>query len=156
MFGYEKLELLRTQNNKTMINAILQDTATKETPAFSLKQLHDKAFYTRAEYALAFKFDDYLTAYRGQAPKTAVYVHYDSNQQRLSSYELPLTKLALMANEEGRLRFSPTQLKNEGAKRLEDSEGEFPNQEHLTEAQAAYMGTKARLMQYYFRSGQEW
>ncbi len=156
LFGYEKLELLRTQSNKKIINSILQDTAQKDAPAFSLKQIHDKAFYVRAEYALAFKFDEYLSAYRGQAPKVAVYVHYDgTKQQQLSSFEMPLTKLALLADEDRRLKFTPAQLRAEGAKKIEDSEDEFPNEEHMREAQSAYMGTKARLMQYYFKSNKE-
>lgn len=153
--AYNKLGLLEQQNDKKVIDSVMQDVPTNNA-TFSLKQIKDAAFFTRAKYVLAFSFDEQVKKFRGQVPTSAVYVHYDSNGQKLSSYTMPLTKLALLANKEGRLNLNPSRLKKENAEQLERDKENFPNQDHLKEAQSAYMGTKSRLMQFYNKSGVEW
>ena len=157
--AYDKLEKMRTITNQKMINGIMQDsaTSTKLPAALNINKQKSKAFYIRAEYVLAFSFDEKVAMFRGQVPKSAIYVHYDSNGQKLSSYNLPLTSLAMLIDEEGRLtNINPAKLRNEGAIKIEDSKKDFPNEDHLKESQAAYMGTKSRLMQYYNKTGIEW
>lgn len=159
LIAYDKLEKMRIIANQKMIRSIIQDSATNmKLPAgLNINRQKNKTFYTRAEYILAFSFDEKVAIFREQVPKSAIYVHYDSNGQQLSSYKLPLISLAMMIDEEARLKnINPTRLKNEGAIKIEDSKKEFPNSEHMKESQAAYMGTKSRLMQYYNKTGMEW
>jgi len=65
------------------------------------------------KYLLAFNFDAKLTAFRGQLPKEAVYVIWDSKTKTTKSYQMPMNKLIELANEEGRLFLKAGDLKGE-------------------------------------------
>lgn len=159
LLAYQKLDKAENLVKTKAISAIMQDTLNNTSIPAALHFSNDKSkvFFTRAKYTLAFAFDEKVAKFRGQVAKSAVYVHYDSKKKQLSSFELPLVRMAQMINEDARLmQITPGKLRNEGAIQLEKDKDAFPNQQHLTEAQSAYMGTKARLMQFYFRSNAGW
>lgn len=111
----------------------------------------NKAFYTRAKYILAFEFDNYVTKFLGELPKSALYVY--ESEGKVSTYQMSLIELAKYATAEGKLRISRNQLTAEGRKALEESESIDIPMEHINKIQAAYNGTNARLQRFYDKMG---
>ena len=98
------------------------------------------------KYLLALNFDMYLTKFRGEVEKKLLYVY--STKTTVETYELPLTKLALLINTRLRINVSRKQLLTMGAEKMEDKIGD---QEHIVKVTAAYRGVQARLEQYFAR-----
>ena len=148
--GIDQLNKLENHQRKTIIQTVQGDSETLN--AFAGNTLHfqnikSAQYFTQEKYRLAFTFDDTVAAFRGQAPKTAVFVHYAKGQ--LSSYELPLTSFVNLMNEKNRLQgITPAMLQQEGAKQIEASKNNFPNPKHITIAQTAYTGVKNRMVRF--------
>lgn len=105
----------------------------------------------QASYAYAFWFDEQLKRFRGQVPSSALYV-YETKKGIPSTYEMPLTSLIryLNAADKNRLGASKAQLQKElNGVRKEDT---F-DQEHVSQALAAYTGVSNRLERYWAKTG---
>ena len=108
------------------------------------------------KYLLAFNFDAKLTAFRGQLPKEAIFVMWDSKKQQTKSYKMSMNKLVELANEEGRLFLKVGDLKGEEISQIEKEDRNGLDKKHIDEAQSAYRGVAARLTQFYNKTGVEW
>ena len=156
--SYKNLELLEKTQNQKQINTLLSfDGFTNNNinrNSFLLKK--NKIQFLKMKYLLAFNFDAKLTAFRGQLPKEAIYVVWDSKTQTTKSYKMPMNKLIELANEEGRLFLQTRDLKGEEISLMEKEEKEGLNEKHIIEAQSAYRGVASRLTQFYNKTGVEW
>ncbi len=116
----------------------------------------------KAEYLLAFRFNDYLDMYRKREQKrVGLYVKetYDSKKGEfeLKSYEIPLTDLIKNASGEikksgafaAKTKLGKNVLENFKNNVVEDKISE----EHVIEAKQAYNGVRNRVEQFYKKAG---
>lgn len=116
-----------------------------------VKQSNQQLVLLQASYAYAFWFDEQLKKFRGQAPSSALFV-LESAKGIPSTYELPIVSLIKYVNaaDKNRLNASNKLLKKE----LDGVEKEkILNEEHVKQAQAAYIGTSNRLERFWERTG---
>lgn len=156
--AYQNLELLeKNQTNKQMTELFSFD-GFKNTPseksAFLIKK--NKIQFLKMKYLLAFNFDAKLTAFRGQLPKEAIFVMWDSKNKQTKSYKMSMNKLVELANEEGRLFLKVGDLKGEEISQIEKENKNGLDKKHIAEAQSAYRGVASRLTQFYNKTGVEW
>ena len=141
--AYQKLELLeKNQTNKQMTELFSFDgfkNTTSEKSAFLIKK--NKIQFLKMKYLLAFNFDAKLTAFRGQLPKEAIFVMWDSKKQQTKSYKMSMNKLVELANEEGRLFLKVGDLKGEEISQIEKEDRNGLDKKHIDEAQSAYRVT---------------
>lgn len=153
--AYQKLELLeKNQTNKQMTELFSFDgfkNTTSEKSAFLIKK--NKIQFLKMKYLLAFNFDAKLTAFRGQLPKEAIFVMWDSKKQQTKSYKMSMNKLVELANGEGRLFLKVGDLKGEEISQIEKEDKNGLDKKHIDEAQSAYRGVAARLTQFYNKTG---
>lgn len=153
--AYQKLELLeKNQTNKQMTELFSFDgfkNTTSEKSAFLIKK--NKIQFLKMKYLLAFNFDAKLTAFRGQLPKEAIFVMWDSKKQQTKSYKMSMNKLVELANGEGRLFLKVGDLKGEEISQIEKEDRNGLDKKHIDEAQSAYRGVAARLTQFYNKTG---
>ena len=156
--SYKTIETLeKNQTKKQMDNLLAFDGFTShgiDRSSFLMQK--NKIQFLKMKYLLAFNFDAKLTAFRGQLPKEAVYVIWDSATKTTKSYKMSMNKLVELANEEGRLFLNSGDLKGEEITQIEKENKEGLNKEHIIEAQSAYRGVAARLTQFYNKTGVEW
>ena len=155
--AYKKIEILeKKQTEKSMSNLLSFDGFKNNITSYKYFDKKNKIQFLKMKYFLAFNFDAKLTAYRGQLPKEAVYVLWDSSSKTTKSYRMPMNKLVYLATAEGRLMLKAGDLKGEEISQIEKEENNGLTQEHIIEAQSAYKGTAARLTQFYNKTGVEW
>lgn len=115
-----------------------------------------KRIYVNSSYALAFQFDQYLSRFRGEAPREVAYVYNNPQTNTTNTYVLPLNQLQLLVN--GRLQILPTLNILENYSTLEkellselrkESEQYKEQQKHNIIAQQAYTGTTSRLQRFH-------
>lgn len=111
------------------------------------KENKSKVFILRAQYLLAFKFDEYLTKFRNELPKKALFVHYDRKKQQISSYEASMQDLALRIGAGSKIGI-PQKSALADELKFQEKETEL-NQDHVKKAQYAYLGTSNRMDRYY-------
>lgn len=153
--SYINLEILEKNQNQKQINALLSFNG------FSKDKIDVSSFLTKKnniqflkmKYLLAFNFDAKLTAFRGQLPKEAIYVFWDSYRQQTRSYKMSMNRLVELADENGRLFLKKRDLKAEEKLAIEQNQAMGFNQKHIIEAQAAYRGVASRLTQFYKKTG---
>ena len=156
--SYKNLEILEKNQNQKQIKELLSfdgftnNNINKNT--FLIKK--NRIQFLKMKYLLAFNFDAKLTAFRGQLPKEAVYVIWDSKTKTTKSYQMPMNKLIELANEEGRLFLKAGDLKGEEISQIEKENKEGLDEKHILEAQSAYRGVASRLTQFYNKTGVEW
>ena len=155
--GYYQLDNLYQNNRlRDLQNVIRSNDETGLVILNNFKKIrNEETLFVRSKYLLAFNFDNALTKFRGEVPKSAVYVLIDT-QGVPHSYNMPLQELVLLLNKEGRIG-NPTMSgfirkeyqTLEEQKLKEDAEESL----HIQTVQAAYSGTSARLGRYYEKFG---
>ena len=101
------------------------------------------------KYLLAINFEHYLSIYRKEKERSAIYVTVDSKGHIAGSYEIPMKELITYSLKSG--EFSESQINTEGRISIEGSpeEQSLLNARHIEEAQMAYNGVYERLERYY-------
>ena len=141
--AYNKLKIQEYIENKSLLSKLKQSLGNNskfltETDGIKVK---------RMQYALAFQFDNYLTAFLGELPKKALYIIEGKNG--LETYELSLLSLA-KAVSGGKLDLSKSFLEAESLKVIEEQQKTDKNfKEHLDQVSRAYSGASARLNRSY-------
>lgn len=152
--GYKILEQAHQSQQLSMLKAMIQnsnDESGSVAVSLLLKKRNADVVFTRSKFLLAFGFDDALTKFRGQVPKSAVYVYQDP-EGIPHAFNMPLADLTALMNKEGRignptdkffLKAEYSTLEQEQLKQL------IEGQEHVKAAQTAFQGTVNRLNRYY-------
>ena len=107
-----------------------------------------EGFIIKSKYLLAFNFDRYLNNYLNKQPKEALFV-FEDEQNVLSTYKMSLINLAKHINAQGVIDISKNQLQIEQTELLENTKTSGIHPKHISQGQAAYKGTIARLGEYY-------
>lgn len=156
--AYKKIEVLENNQINKQMDALLafNGFASNSINRSSFLIKKNKLQFLKMKYLLAFNFDAKLTAFRGQLPKEAVYVVWDSQTKTTKSYKMPMNKLIELADEDGRLFLKSGDLKGEEISQLEKEDKEGLDEKHIIEAQSAYRGVASRLTQFYNKTGVEW
>lgn len=97
------------------------------------------------EYLLANNFEKYLSAYRKEMERSAIYVTVDKDGKISGSYEIPMKEMITYTDKTG--SFLAGQINSLSRQSLEE-QGLF-DEKHVEEAKNAYWGVYNRLERYY-------